>query len=114
MSHDRRGKKSDDLLSDLESLQSLLKHERATDGEASDELFPSGDNPIMAIPTLDRVVETPPPLSPRPTSRRRDFELELLIQEVIDEFIPTIEARLRERLQEIDPEELQRWVEKNR
>lgn len=117
--HDSSDEKQErDLLNDLESLKSLLDEERAErqearpqDPEGSEER-PESERPIMAIPTLDRVLETPPnPPSEEAPSPSRGVDLELLIQEVIDEVMPTVEARLRERLLDFKEDDLRRLLE---
>jgi hypothetical protein len=42
---------------------------------------------------------------------RPDYSREVLIQELVDDFIPQIEAALRERLGQLDNATLQRWKE---
>lgn len=51
--------------------------------------------------------------APLPAERppREDWQRDLLIQEVVDDFIPHIEAALRERLRNIDSATLRRWLE---
>lgn len=50
-----------------------------------------------------------PPSAERPP--REDWQRDLLIQEVVDDFIPHIEAALRERLRNVDSATLRRWLE---
>lgn len=96
------------LISELDSLAELLED--------------SGDsNPIpvlnkviddqrsQVIPTLDRVMEAASPQAPE--SEQEDFTLDILIQEVIDEFMPEIEAELRKRLLNAAPDTLQALLE---
>lgn len=48
--------------------------------------------------------------SPSATARvRPDYSREVLIQELVDEFVPQIEAALRERLSRLDNAALQQW-----
>ncbi|MDB6060629.1 MAG: hypothetical protein JWM78_732 [Verrucomicrobiaceae bacterium] len=50
--------------------------------------------------------------STHPAQRvRPDYSREVLVQELVDEFIPQIEAALRERLSQLDDATLKRWKE---
>lgn len=60
--------------------------------------------PIVAAPPVQKA----PPTAPRV---RPDYSREVLIQEIVDEFIPQIEAALRARLGGLDDATLKRWQE---
>jgi len=98
------------LLDELESIRALL-------GDEQDPLQPPPDP--SSIPLLSEVVEPapqqPPPLLEEPresaaraafrdlTQRHLDLELrnaaQLILQEVVDDFMPQIEAELMRRLE---------------
>jgi len=46
------------------------------------------------------------------TKQQADFSLEIMIQEIVDDAIPVIEARLRERLSQCAPEVIRQLAEK--
>lgn len=102
------------LLNDLESIRELLGEELADPPLLTDSIDP------QSIPLLSDVVapapaEPPAPASPvRPAAeqagrrssddlRRLDSELraaaQLILQDVIDDFVPQIEAELKRRLE---------------
>jgi hypothetical protein len=99
------------LLYELESIQNLL----AEEGEdlASipilRDIVSDTNKPQTAriaeqnLPTLN--IEKP--ASTLSTEHDYFYQRELLIQEVVDEFIPSIEANLRERLHRLTDDELQ-------
>ncbi len=60
---------------------------------------------VDSIPTLNQVVDTGDDSDPG-----EEFAVELLVQEVVDEFMPAIEAELRQRLLDMDPDALARWL----
>lgn len=97
------------LLDDLESIRALLGDDDAEPGETIDP---------ASIPVLSDVIENPalPPLPELETrepavrtafrtlaERHLDHELrtaaQLILQDVIDDFVPQIEAELRNRLE---------------
>lgn len=51
-----------------------------------------------------------PQREPQRESPPGEWQRELLIQEVVDDFIPHIEAALRDRLRRIDSDTLRRWL----
>lgn len=65
-----------------------------------------------ALPETD-VVAPEPVAAPRPAAGvrrvRPDYGREVLIQELVDEFIPQIEAALRDRLRALDDAALKNW-----
>lgn len=99
------------LLSDLESIRRLLEPATPEPPLLTDSIDP------LSIPLLSDIVTPAMPIeplplarpdTPRPASRsgetnRLDSELraaaQLLLQEVIDDFVPQIEAELKRRLQ---------------
>ena len=98
------------LLNDLESIRQLLGDENLEPPLLIDSLDPD------SIPLLSEIV-TPPPSAAAPTLRdtvsqsvsrdsevnRLDSELraaaQLILQDVIDDFVPQIEAELKRRLE---------------
>jgi hypothetical protein len=97
------------LLYELESIQNLL----AEEGEDLNsipilrDIVSDGSKPVTAriaeqfVPTLK--IET----ATRDSQNDIGYQRELLIQEVVDEFIPAIEASLREKLHRLTDEELE-------
>jgi hypothetical protein len=97
--------KAAQLLSDLENIRQLLKDDRLEPPLLTDTLDP------QSIPLLSDVVgpvEQPQPASLASKSdeseqRRLDDELhvaaQLLLQDVVDDFVPQIEAELKRRLE---------------
>jgi hypothetical protein len=96
------------LLYELESIQNLL-------AEEGDDL---GSIPILrdvvsdvSKPSITRIPEhsIPPTLNIEKDEPIEDYgyQRELLIQEVVDEFIPAIEASLREKLHQLTDDELE-------
>jgi len=68
-------------------------------------------------PVRDDAIATPAqPSYTRPTQAKHqqqaDFSLEIMIQEIVDDAIPIIEARLRERLSQYAPEIIRQLAEK--
>jgi hypothetical protein len=95
------------LLSELEALQEALHTRPGVDTSTIPIL---DDIVTSSADREEEQVDIPPSESPPPErSVRADFEHELLIQEVIDELLPTLEARLRERLLKIDSAMLEQW-----
>ena len=107
------------LLSDLESIRQLLEPTITEPPLLTDSIDP------LSIPLLSEIVApafpaqplqpiapvTPPISAPRPTVHRQVHELhqldgelraaaQLLLQDVIDDFVPQIEAELKRRLQD--------------
>lgn len=88
------------LLHDLESIRALLDEPQA---DAEPPLLTES---IMldSIPLLSEIV-APPPAPVPPTAPRIDLDSELraaaqlILQDVLDDFAPQIEAELRRRLQ---------------
>jgi len=66
---------------------------------------------IAAMPSsAPSPARSPLPKSPSAAGRvRPDYSREVLIQELVDEFVPQIEAALRERLSRLDNAALQQW-----
>jgi len=105
------------LLYELESIQTLL----AEEGEdlASipilRDVVSDGSKPVTAriaeqfIPTLTIEKTSSTAIS----HDDANYQRELLIQEVVDEFIPAIEASLRNKLHRLTDEELQALLKKN-
>ncbi len=92
----------DSLLGELESIKDML------------------DKDISSpIPTLDNALpeknaQTIEPDKHQPVSSNRpDFSSELMIQEIVDEFIPLIEASLRQQLSACTAEMIQQLAEKH-
>lgn len=104
------------LLADLESIRQLLGEENLDPPLLTDSIDPD------SIPLLSDIVTPPPLAEPVPPAQAtplhsgiqqtlsRDSELnrldnelraaaELILQDVIDDFVPQIEAELRRRLQ---------------
>lgn len=104
------------LLADLESIRQLLGEENLDPPLLTDSIDPD------SIPLLSDIVTPPPVAEPVPAPQAtplhsgiqqtlsRDSELnrldnelraaaELILQDVIDDFVPQIEAELRRRLQ---------------
>ena len=99
------------LLSDLESIRRLLEPATPEPPLLTDSIDP------LSIPLLSDIVTPAMPIEPLPLARpdtprpaprpgetnRLDSELraaaQLLLQEVIDDFVPQIEAELKRRLQ---------------
>ena len=104
----------DDMVIDnLDNNAKLLDIEQIFDEEAIAE--PAPTEPPMQFPrfTLDMAIgddsdfEKPSSASQRPRVRP-DYSRETLIQELVDEFIPQIEAELHKRLQQLDDAALNR------
>lgn len=97
------------LLYELESIQTLLAEqgEELANIPILRDVVSDGSKPITAriaehlVPTLK--IETPAAI----TDDDSDYQRELLIQEVVDEFIPAIEASLRNKLHRLTDEELE-------
>jgi hypothetical protein len=79
----------------------------------------SGD--ITEIPVLTEVLPADSPAGDSPRSgagstahdgrhQRQNYTVELLIQEVIDELMPQVEAEFRRRLQTLDEQTLREWL----
>ncbi len=61
------------------------------------------DDPDIAQDPFAKTVDAPPTAdAAQPQRLRHDYHREMLIQELIDEFIPQIEARLHDRLCQLD------------
>jgi hypothetical protein len=100
------------LLSDLESIRQLLEPAMPEPPLLTDSVDPRN------IPLLSDIVSPPPfatqplqPIPPQPASRPQTLDLNrletdlrnaalLMVQDVIDDFVPQIEAELHRRLQE--------------
>lgn len=72
--------------------------------EPAEEVFGSDDTEPPADHTAIASAAESRPL-------RDDWRRDLLIQEVVDDFIPHVEAALRERLRRVDSETLRRWLD---
>ena len=97
----------DQLLSELDSLQSLLHDDNSSDSIPVLKKV-LDDKSSRVIPTLDQVIL---PEAEELSQPAENIELEILIQEVVDEFIPVLEIELRKRLQSISPQTLKQWLE---
>lgn len=91
---------------------------------------PTENNPGADIPTLQAEPEpaVEPPLlepsednnseadrytrTPQAVRQQSNFSIDLLIQEIVDDYIPEIEAELRERLSQLDPELIRQLADK--
>jgi hypothetical protein len=63
------------------------------------------------LPGLERQqAEQQQTIQQQTIQQQTEWHRELLIQEVVDDFIPHIEAALRERLRQIDSDTLRRWL----
>ena len=69
------------------------------------------EEPAESTPAIEPTVAAPVArkTSPAAPRVRPDYSREVLIQELIDEFIPEIEAALHERLSKLDDATLKRW-----
>ena len=71
--------------------------------------------PLGVTPSPVSKPEIAAPATPVPAPVKRvrpDYSREVLIQELVDEFIPQIEAELRQRLSEFDIDTLRDWQKK--
>ena len=64
-----------------------------------------------AVKTTTTADESSNPQTPERT-QQPDFSIELLIQEIVDEYIPHIEAELRERLSQCEPDIIRQLANK--
>lgn len=99
-----------DFLNDLESIRALLGDEEVA---ASETIDPDSIPLLSDVVTQQPTAPTPPAIEPREPAvrtafrtlaeRHLDHELrtaaQLILQEVIDDFVPQIEAELRSRLE---------------
>ena len=76
---------------------------------------PAPISPAAApIKTATAPTPQPPQKAPSaPTRIRPDYSRDVLIQELVDEFVPQIEAALRERLSQLDIAALQQWKDRD-
>jgi hypothetical protein len=110
------------LLYELESIQTLLgeQGEDLTSIPILRDVVSDGSKPVTAriaeqqvptlnidVPTLNIEASKKIETSAKTAHYDSDYQRELLIQEVVDEFIPAIEASLREKLHRLTDEELQ-------
>ena len=90
----------------------------------SDDLFediPAPDEQPPVYSKLDNGEEEQSEMFPVPNAKTEtpsrktnlQLELDLVIQELVDEFIPLLEDRLRERLSALSPEIIQQLAEKH-
>lgn len=70
--------------------------------EEQQEFFPSVDSDTQPVEVVAEIIN----------DQNDDFDLELLIQEVVDEVIPTLENELRKRLSLCSPQLIKRLAEK--
>jgi len=106
---------SQNLLGDLESIRSLLREEAADSNTTTPEKIPILLEAITeVIPTLKEIVDSPEPTTttrnayafdntpPQPitsaTEARLTLEGEQLIENLLEEYLPLMESRLREQL----------------
>jgi len=61
-----------------------------------------------AVPPPTPPISTPPASTPAPAHLRPDYSREVLIQQLVDEFIPQIEAELYKRLRQLNDAALRR------
>lgn len=98
------------LLYELESIQNLLSEdeEYLKNIPILHDVVSEGNKPVISSPTIEQPLAKNFAIESE-TTLEDDYYLqrELLIQEVVDEFIPTIEARLREKLHQLTDGELQ-------
>lgn len=118
---DQRPKSSRDaLLNELEAIQALLdEHQRA-----ENKTTPAAHQKTTAPPLLDlgAIFEgsqeleqpsnpeptEPPTLTPDlPLKTAPKYNFDLLVQEVVDELLPVVEAKLRAQLEQLGPEIIQ-------
>ena len=75
----------------------------------------STSTPQSLLPATEKT-PTPAKENSRPKKPERqqqpDFSIELLIQEIVDEYIPHIEAQLRERLSQCEPDIIRQLADK--
>jgi hypothetical protein len=104
--------KLDSIFDDLTKTESPTLADNPTAIKAPETLIPTlEDQPANKMePQLLDLVKPPTtadansnPQTPERT-QQPDFSIELLIQEIVDEYIPHIEAELRERLSQCEPE----------
>lgn len=62
----------------------------------------SAASPTLSSPPPQKITSAVPRIRP-------DYSRDVLIQELVDEFVPQIEAALRERLSQLDDAALQQW-----
>jgi hypothetical protein len=105
MDSNKPPQKSAQLLSDLENIRTLLGSERPELPLLTDSIEP------QAIPMLSEVVAAGDRLQPAsPPGKDKEAELKqleaelkgsahLLLQDVVDDFVPQIEAELKRRLE---------------
>ena len=121
----------DDMVIDnLNANAALLNIDRifGDDSTAAPMQFPrftldvelSGDHPApvsslpLPPPVVAPVVASAAIAASKPRAVRRDYSRELLIQELVDEFIPQIEMALHERLSQLDDAALQRLLKNSK
>lgn len=103
------------LLGDLESIKQLLREDEANTATSSEKI-PILLDAVPVIPVLQEVVDTPPPqhaIATQPSSaiadgatqpvtnateKQLNLEGEQLIDNLLEEYLPMIETRLREQL----------------
>ena len=132
MPHDSPEKppsRKDSLMGELESIKNLLDKESGpTIPTLDDSIADSADSPIAQL-KLDTIFDDPantepPTLSATTTAdesskpqkpgrqQQPNFSIELLIQEIVDEHISHIEAELRERLSQCEPDIIRQLANK--
>jgi hypothetical protein len=113
----------DDMVIDnLDANNKLLNLQRIFAEDDLDEADPLPDRPLPSAvqmphfnlntmqPPDPAEATTPAPIAAPAAARvRPDYSREVLIQELVDEFIPEIEAALHERLSKLDDATLKRW-----
>lgn len=134
MSDLHRGPARDtNLLDELEALKQLLNDsgtvflDDAPSIPVLRDVVSPGSAPLLDLEDIfdEQMGAVPAPAEPQAATAAGDdddaalsaetataprWERDLLIQEVVDEFVPRIEAALRERLRRIDDETLRSWL----
>ncbi len=112
----------DMVIGNLDANNKLLNLHRIFADDDLDEADPLPDlTPLSAVqmprfnlntmlPPDSTEATTPAPIAAPVAPRvRSDYNREVLLRELIDEFIPKIEAALHERLSKLDDATLKRW-----
>lgn len=122
----------DSLMGELESIKNLLdKDTGPTIPTLDDSISDSADStaPQLNLNSIfDDLANTAPPTledtlaattaaqsgsAQKPERQQQpDFSIHLLIQEIVDEYIPHIEAQLRERLSQCEPDIIRQLANK--
>ncbi|MGK0442791.1 MAG: hypothetical protein ACJA0N_002610 [Pseudohongiellaceae bacterium] len=86
--------------------------------EDQSEMFPVSEPPFLAQPIppsdpADTTVQSTAPSTVNGRQHNLHQDLDLIIQELVDEFVPVLESRLREQLSELPPGIIQELAEKH-